>query len=290
MRIAITGCCVSRDIFNYDSQGLFDVRKFVQLNPISCLKKGGIKILRDFEELQFQSDFIRNCAKCALLSDLVNQLIGSKAEKLIIDLADERIPKAQLIDAKGNITLVANHFFYKPMWEMFGRGGYAEVGVRSIGFDAIPWNDVEKAYKYFVKKIVGGPGGFEPKDIVIVEAYMTKEFVNSEYRLVEFNKDNSPFSQEYISVANEYLKRCYDLLRSLLPESTVIKIPDNVYSVYYHRWDNNPLHYVPETYKYLLECVNIAFGKSNSETLDSLYADFKFRNHLTRKILAEREE
>ena len=38
MKIAITGCCVSRDTFNYDLLGNYEISKFVQLNPISCLK------------------------------------------------------------------------------------------------------------------------------------------------------------------------------------------------------------------------------------------------------------
>lgn len=286
MRIAITGCCVSRDIFNYDLQGFYENCRFVQLNPISCIG-GSAKIMPDFDKLQFRSNFIKKCAVCAMKNDLLDQLRSSKADKLIIDLAEERIPKAKLLDSDGNESVYANHMFFKPMRTMFGQGDYANVKMETIGFDSLPWEKVKKSYQEFAEKITSKQGGFSQEDIIIVEVYLAKEYVGQDYKLHEYNTDNSDFSKEYIEKANAYLKKCYELLKSLLPNSKVIKMPENVYSVYWHHWGINPLHFNTETYKYLLDSVDVIVGRSKSDSLESLYEEIKFRNYISRKMLAE---
>ena len=246
-----------------------------------------MKILPDFNKVQFRSNFIRNCAMCALNNNLVEQLISAKAEKLVIDLAEERIPKARITNIQGEETIIANHVFYEPMRSLFGQGDYTGTKMESIRFNELPWAEVKQSYTQFVNEVTSRPGGFKQEDIVLIEVYMARDYLNEEYKFCEFNLDNSAFSQEYIKEANDYLKKCYMLLKELLPRSKVIRIPENIFAVYYNRWGNNPLHFNSSVYNYLLECINIVFENSNSNTLESVYADFRFQNHIIRKMIQE---
>lgn len=282
-RVAIASSCVCRDIFNFTLPDAYDIKKFIQLNPISLMnehKSFDGEINADFAHLKFQSQFIRNCAEHAIKGDTVESLLKAKADILVIDLAEERIPKL-LISYKGRELKITKHAFFSPLTDYFKK----DFPHREIRFNALPWEDVKKSYQYFVQQITNPITGFQQENIIIVEVYMATDYIGKDYSLYQYNVNNSDFSDGYIKDVNVYLKSCYDYLESLLPQSKVIKIPENVLTSYFNRWGLNPLHYTSEVYEYLAHCVNILTGKSNRDSIESLYEELKLKNYLMRQVL-----
>lgn len=278
-KVEIAGCCVSRDLFNYDRLRNYEVLKFIQLNPISLQDKveGGIDFLPDFRNIIWQSSFIKRCAECALGNHLVSSLLESRGgEILVLDLAEERIPKA-VIDFHGRHVAITKHTFYKPIFDLIGKGDYEEAHVRYIRFNALPWDNVVENYKNFKDKMLLK---YKEENIIIVEMYLSECFIDREYHVVKYSEQNSGFSQKYIEDVNSYLDKCYQLLYTLLPQAKKIKIPKGVLTTYYHRWGLNPLHFTTETYEYLIKCMDLLVGNSYENTCESLYEELKMKNEI----------
>lgn len=287
MKVVISGCCVSRDIFNYDRYKEFEVEKFIQLNPISCTntRSGGVVIPDNFDTIHFRSNFIKKCALCALSNNMLQTVLDSNATFLILDLAEERIPKACINDGDTEVA-IAKHAFFDPMTDAINNHILSPLKLHEIRFNGLSWDDVAENYSYFANQINERFG----KNIIIIEVYMGDTFVNSNYELEKFTTLNSGFSQQYISDVNKYLKKLYTLLERLLPESKIIKIPDNIISIYYHRWGLNPLHFTSDVYEYLIRCIGVITGCSNENSLEALYEELKFKNQMIIYVLTHMKQ
>lgn len=277
-KVVITGCCVSRDLFNYDRMKNYEVQKFIQFNPISLqnAKGAGIDILSDFHKIIWKSNFIKRCAECALENSLIPSVLAPEGEILVLDLAEERIPKA-IIDFQGKQVVVAKHAFYESIFGLMGKGDYRDAHIKDIRFNAMPWDDVVSNYKNFTCKMLSK---YKEENIVIIEIFMSGRFIDKDYSIVCYNEKNSGFSQKYIADVNSYLEKCYQLLYTLLPKAKKIRIPKEILTTYYHRWGINPLHFTAETYEYLIKCMDILTGISYEDSCESLYEELKMKNEM----------
>lgn len=246
----------------------------------------GSNPIPEFNEIIFQSDFIKRCADVALHNDLIKEICEKKSEFLVLDLAEERIPKAFISGGKNEIA-IAKHAFFRPLTDLLEQGKLAGYSLRNIRFNALDWEKVEDAYVNFagsVKQV------YSQQNIIIIEVYMAKRLINKEFYVEEFGTDNSGFSQEYINLANEYIRKCYTLLEKLFPLAKIIRIPDNCLCPYYHRWGLNPLHYTSSVYEYLIESMNVLTGNSNCDTTGALYQELKMKNEILRRGLIRRSD
>lgn len=261
--IVITGCCVGRDIFNYirDTK----VKKFIQLNPVSCQTLGE-GVTADLREVMCTSKFIRMCAETAFANKGTDLLIDNLAAEdfLIIDTAEERIPKAVIKKNDERVT-IADHAFFKEFLSAVQKKGFE---VEKLGFSAIPWEVVEENYKHFAEEIL--KTGIKEENIILLNIHMAAEFINENHRLVEFSETHGGFSQSYIKRANDYIHKCFLLLKTYFPKAKVINLPENTVAAYYARWGLNPLHYMSDTYEYLSACMQIQMGwqKTAPEVLE----------------------
>ena len=287
-KVVIAGCCVSRDFFNYDRMKNYEVLKFMQLNPISLqnAKEEGIDILPDFHKIIWKSNFIKHCAECALKNCLITSVLAPKGEILVLDLAEERIPKT-IIEFRGKQVVVAKHSFCESMFDLMGKGDYLDAHVKDIRFNAMPWDEVVLNYNNFVDKILSQ---YKEENIVIIEIFMSERFIDKDYNIVGYDENNSGFSQKYIADVNSYLEKCYQLLYALLPKAKKIRIPKGILTTYYHRWGGTPLHFITKTYEYLIKCMDILTGISYENTCDSLYEELKMKNEMLVRIFGSRRE
>lgn len=136
---------------------------------------------------------------------MTETLLRAKGDVLILDLAEERIPKLK-ITFQNQTVIIANHAFFRPIHALLGMEHYKNVSCIEFRFNALPWETVIKNYTDFVAQITDVNRGYSQENIIIIELYMTNQFIGKQYQIEHYNEENSGFSQTYINDVNCYLK------------------------------------------------------------------------------------
>lgn len=83
-------------------------------------------------------------------------------------------------------------------------------------------------------------------------------------------------NQDKCLAENALLRAIYDEFRIVFPNSNMIKMPSTVVAIQPHKWGLHPLHFCPEAYDYIYECVDLITKGSYVTVADkylSLYTD-----------------
>lgn len=206
-----------------------------------------------------------------------DELIDKKAEYLIIDLAEERIPKMKIELSSNKRIYIPNHFFYQNLIYNLKE----QYQCSEYRFCNHPWEELKKNYETFCETI----NAVYKNKIIIIEVYMCNDFLDKDYRIVEYSEENSGFSKTYIKAVNDYLKKIYTLLENLLPQAKIVRLPSNNFGTYYHRWGINPLHYTEETYVYLKDCVENYMKEKSIRGNQDKYEQLRLNLFVKREVL-----
>ena len=227
----VLGSCVSRDIFRFSKNHTVDIN--IQRNPISALKTQALKVddsflesakLPNYEKRMLVSSVDRNCLK---------PIMESKAEWLIIDLAEERYANC-LLSKKGKPLGYTFYHVNNPGWrpvqeEIFKQNG---VDYEIIDFSKIDYDVVEKTYKAVIDELLEK---YDPTKIIILENYLVNKWVDKNGKF-EKKADVPGYPEKIFNDTNEHFKKLYQILFKLLPNSPVIKFPTNTICSYNHLW------------------------------------------------------
>lgn len=271
MDICIYGSCVVRDIIKYTFPKRYNNRLTLGANPISTIIYNDATPPREIYELD-TSNWIKKMIANQFKGDVAEQLINSKAEYLILDLADERFNQYCATCESGEVRLADFKIGGDGDWISALKG----KGIWAITQVEIDEEYLSNTYKEFVRKILKG---FEPNKIILVESYFCEDMLTNEGKFEKYKDDWK------VTETNIRLKKCYELFEALIPECNIIKLPTGTYGSCNNIWGVHPLHYPMDIYKYFATSIDIITGHANFlSTPELLCKDCSLNNLLVRKI------
>ena len=292
--ICIYGSCVVRDISRFLFPKRYNIKKQIGFNPISTLFTDKLECKESFFENVPLKEFYKKMTRLTFNKNVIDELLNSGAEYLILDLLDERLVQhhieysldesAHKKDKKiilSDLWALNNNWLfpqYKP--KLLGEKGE----IKNFEYKAvkpcseIKVEDLKPAFEKFIQKILKSdknPKGFEPSKIILIESLYSDKILKNDGSVGGFEKH-----WELDSV-NKYIKQVNNLFVSLLPGCKLVKLPRNTYCNENHMWNSHPVHYSDETYQYLASCIDIVTENEKfKSTLPKIYEEYSLKNKL----------
>lgn len=268
---SIFGCCVSRDIFNFNYQGNYEVDKFLQNINFYSFYSG--KIYQQVPQEEFGGKrWQKQCAYIDLNKTLFDVYDNFSSDYFIVDVGELRCALLKLIDYENNSTrvcsTVASREFCLDKDKLGKYGIKVEENIDPFNHTA---DELEEAITYFCKNILKR---YSPEQIIINEV----KFVDN---YLDINKEIKNFVGEKI-IPEGYAKKINDLydvatgiLKKKLCGCHIIRFPENVIADELHMWGRSPQRYLKEYYEYCNLALNIITGKHADE--EKLLCDLRDR-------------
>jgi hypothetical protein len=230
--VLIFGSCVSRDIFNFDSAGNFNLVDYYARQSFGSLV--GQPYSNDAVLQRISSAFrrrlvARDFAKSILQADSAI----ARADVILLDLIDERFDL--LLLPTGHVLTYSAELAESKFLEEPGGSGYLRLKPGSKERRAYWLEGVEKFFSFLQAN------GKRPAVLV-----------NKVYWSTCIKPEGGEFavSQEAIVKANAELDWMYTQLRRWVSTDQFMSFaPDNLVADAEHRWGVAPFHYVPTYYR-----------------------------------------
>jgi len=220
-KIFIYGSCVSRDPFELDNEGKFEiVDYFARSSLASLVGKPYIdkKIIDGISK-----PWAKKVTKQDMEKSLFEHLLKQEFDVLIVDLIDER----HNLHIKENIINTISVEYGKALYHP---NQYSTIKAFSDEKFNIWIKGLEKL-AYCLKK-----NNLDNK-VVLNKIYWTN-FIGEEKSI------NIQYSTEHVEKANNELERMYIKFIKFLPNTKVVKYPkEMLYSDPNHKWGLAPFHY-----------------------------------------------
>lgn len=232
MRIYIYGSCVSRDIISFDNECTIQLTNYIARSPLASVMSIAPKLNVNIEGNQ--SAFQRRMIAYDLEKKLLNDLMATKFDILLMDLIDERINLIKTtnsgIAAYSNELQATGYRFKEQDGVLISSGGEESFNL---------WNDAWIRFCEFAKK-----HGFFEK-IIITELYWA----------TGPDGECAPgYNKNSIDFANKWLSRAYSQIRRDLNEEQIIQVPKElIIADPCHTWGFSPFHYIKNYYNYMSE-------------------------------------
>ena len=261
IRVAILGCCASREMFNYTDQ--FEVRATVYSSIISLFEDkiyaemGDCKEAADsfFQARNTYFDF--NKLTFNYLSE-----VASKADYLIVDFA-ETVSDYYLVcvdknDVFYNTKITANQFVKNVLIKL----GYK--------FEKLSSNDIDIIQ--IVKKLFENIFSIYPKERVILnKVSFAKITVDSNFELRPYNC-HYRLDQKNIDKVRAFEREAEKYVLS----ENILEPVDYCLSDKDHKYGCSPLHYTEDDYYFMAHRIEKLFGLvSDKDLYDSYFQLYK---------------
>ena len=245
---SILGCCVSRDIFEISKdKSIYDykINSFWARSVLSIF-----------------SNKIKNFKNISI--DDINEKSNWKKKCILVDLSKEIIKKTDftsdyiLIDIgsiRNNLIYAENQpLTYLTFGEVFQNNltNIEKLLDTKLKIE-YPFR-ISDEYLYFCldslcQKILK----YKPVNrIILNELVCVKDYIKTEN-----NKEITGQFIQDINWQNNLFKKCYDYLEKKLKGCHILKIPENTFCDYNHKWGPHPLHYVSEVYDYFIQALDV---------------------------------
>lgn len=228
----VLGSCVTRDCFEVpDRKSLTCSNYFARSSLISVMAPPCILERRDF----FADN---NFAHKAICRDFDKELLAAiesaDYDLFVIDYVDERFP---VLEYRGSYVTRSHEL------ERSGILSPKEMAAAVVSrFSARSDRLWQQACRSFVRSLRRALRG---RPVVLHRALWAKTYQMSEHRLVPF--DCSWTTK--IASNNNLLNRCYDFMKSEMPEIIDIVVPEEkIIADGEHKWGLHAIHYLPDYY------------------------------------------
>lgn len=279
--IDVFGSRVSRDLFRYVQSGKYQFRRCVTGIPISTLYEKAFSFQPENLEQLDLDEYGKTILQMQTSKLLPHLLKKKKSDYLIIDLADERMPRLIMESADGTGQLAYPEEYEEEYKALIAREkAYTLVKVAdSMELDL---HTIERKYKQFAAEILyseKNPDGYRPEQIIILEALYSKNILTNEAALKLHDK------KYRVKESNEWLRGLYAMLYKYLPDCKMIRIPENNHTTQNHLNGVHPLHYMQDTYLYMERALDVICRYSNVNTLENLWKEQSLKNRIeTRSV------
>lgn len=239
-KISIYGSCVSRDVFRFDINNVFEIPVYIaRTSIISNLdkKEWGIKE----NDIALSSNFQKSCVLLDMNKGVYRKLAQEKGDYIIIDFIDERFKIACMYDkcATWSNELLNSGFLTGKEYELKDKLMEDKVCV----FNNMP---IDKYIEEFALKI---RDIYEEDKIIIHKAYMKEEYYDKNGDLKKFNDAICAD----VATKNQIMEYMYSKLEQILKNAQVIDISQKNYKISEkHLWGLTPMHYEDAYYEDIL--------------------------------------
>lgn len=293
-RICTFGSCVTRDVFHYTFPERYEIAAHIGWIPVSTLDSDAISITDQAFPYQAGKFYIR-MMQAQFQNDAVERILSSHADYLVMDCTEERLDQYELSYQSKTIRLAdfwantaingaKDGFWIEQVYKRFSasNGVLSGATLKKLPALSIPLSELETAYRSFFQKILKSdtnPNGLEERQIILFETYLAKNILNESGKLQAF----SPKWQ--VDQKNAYLKQIYEIVRKIVPNCYVIKLPNFTFGNWHHIWGTNPLHYNDQTYQYFATALDIV-TKYNPyrSTPEKLWKQQSLENQLAQRV------
>jgi len=239
IKVLILGSCVSRDAFEFDSSGTFQVVDYYPRTSLAsiyaCDHKVELKSLPNisspFQKKSIERDFNK---------DFITDLPNIHFDVLLLDLIDDRFDLAEA--PNGAYFTVSNELI---------ESGFDFDKCRNINSRSNEKFHIwELGWQKFIKHLAS---------INVLQ----KLYVNAPY-WASTTTDGMPFHEDYVEENNLLLRRIYKRIAKDLPFSQILSFDkNNCVAADNHKWGSQPFHYKNEFYIKLLRQIYLRQIKPN---------------------------
>lgn len=256
--ISIIGSCISRDIFSFNGDAGYNIKRFVQsISPISA-QTGGVN--EDYKTLSLAIEskykipffYCRNFA-LDLTGRTFDYLFEEPVDYLVVDMACCRYDIWETED--GDIISKVDGYYHDEIVDEIFEKYDKSQSRKLINNDEKILCLLKKRVPQYFQKILEK---IHVSKIILVETRAMTFYLQERQQIAEFSPAISDSWNKRIQcgfeIALKYLKGCH-----------VIYFPQNMVGDAKHKWGLSRLHYVKEFYEYAFQAINI-IGENRSST------------------------
>ncbi|MDO5521298.1 MAG: DUF6270 domain-containing protein [bacterium] len=252
--INIHGSCVSRDIFNFDKEERFRVKKYVGRVSMVSTYFPAIKYPEQ-DTNDTNGSWENRMLKIDAQKDLFN-ILSDKGDYLVIDLMDE-LWDLMKVSKDNTITCMTYSQVLRrsDMAEVLARGKNRRI----IHTNEMPEDLLEIYVHQYCRRILAI---YSPEQIIINETYPVKKYLNTNNEVVFFEGDRLRKVEENINKLEYFYKK----LRHYFKGCHIIEMPKDAMACENHRWGLASNHYTDDFYiERLNQIIQIAEQKENEK-------------------------
>ena len=231
IRVFIYGSCVSRDIFNFDSEHKFELVDYYARSSLAILP--GTPYPNDDALCVISSAFQRRMVSRDFSREILEDSRLDQADIILLDLIDERfdlvlLPSNHIVTASGE--LLASGFLrgISSSFRLIKPGTIERRDLWLKGVDLL-------FHRLQQRDLL--------KRVIVNKVFLATKFAND--ATTEF-----PTLSNSISSINQELSWMYQALRGYLTELQFLEFDDEtLLANSQHRWGPSPFHYVDDYYR-----------------------------------------
>ena len=244
--ISIFGSCVSRDIFEEDSNKVFSLKTYVARHSIVSAVSKGIEC--NLENIMLSSKFKKEAVYHDFIKDSFQRLASDHSDYLLLDLIDERFDLIECnINGRRSIVTYSAELQESNYLEkfkvikktqhnkkfLFNRGHENQIYLGRVNLKQYLDKFCEEILKIY-----------KPSNVIIHRARMLDYYIGKDGKVYKF-KSNYIRNNKKVNMLIEYM---YDYIADKLVGCKIIDLCDNFYADENHKWGLAPMHYQKEYY------------------------------------------
>lgn len=246
-KISIFGSCVSRDIFNYDTEGLLDLKTYIARQTIVSSVSPPYNIQSE-EQIKLTSAFQRRSVLADIRKSAFSLFKNDRSEYLIIDLIDERLG---MVNWENTMLTRSSELVNSGLLD--GTEKVVRYTSDANGMYYADGKPIIQMFEEFCKRICE----IYPQENIIIHVADSKtKYVGKDGKIKNFPDDRIDKTKKI----NKMYDAMYSLLDKFLPNATRIDIRNKYNAAEEHRWGLAPVHYeesyYKEVYTILMEILN----------------------------------
>ena len=177
VKIGIFGSCVSREIFNYDYDGYFDVQTYINFNSIIAQMSAPLfKKTISKEEVAHMSDWYSRVISTDINKNALETIFEKEPDYFVLDIMNERLALVRVLNENIESYLTCHNDLFKS--SLFKTGGALEgydYKDNILFFDDIDEKTIERSIRRFCMKILQY---IDVSKIVYVEGFYVNYYID----------------------------------------------------------------------------------------------------------------
>ena len=235
LEINIFGSCVSRDILEFASEELFDIKLGIYIARQSLISSVSLSANINWNDIKLSSNFQKKMVLYDMNKMAFELLFKNKRKYLMIDLIDERFALGKFGDSiitYSSCTANAGFNNQINLLECTEKNGKYYFQ----GFD------IDIYLAEFCKRI---SQIYESQNIIIHEAKLLDFYMNNAGYFEKFEENITRRNR----ITNRKLSYIYTYLKNYFPDCICIDISNLFFAYENNKWGLAPMHYCSQYYK-----------------------------------------
>lgn len=239
IRLMIIGSCVSRDAVEVAAPGSVELAGYYARSSFASLTAAPAVDQGTLERIA--SPFQRRMVRADMDKSVWGTIAANDYDILLVDFIDERFNLLRRPEG-GLVTLSNEYLSANP-----SREGQT---IRSQSMEHL------QLWERGIRRLI---------DAMQAQGTLGKLRINKAFWAIPKNVDTVSDEAKKVQAANQFLRNCYAMLATLLPEEAFITYEDSVMQADpAHKWGIAPFHYIPAFYRATIDALQRARAQTPS--------------------------